>query len=116
MDKEKIIKIAETNSWAVSEETYVNGKGLLFSKFSPAGQDFNIPIEPCVSFGDLLGRIKEYHDNFDIDYETYIWIGTDGHGKNGAPYHIKDLVEDIEACHKMILELYNLLKEGYDKD
>lgn len=116
MDKEKIIKIAESDSWVVSEETFVNGKGLLFSKYSPAGHDFNISVEPSNKFEDLLEHIKYYHDNFDVDYETYIWLDSDGHGRNGAPYHIKDLVEDMEACQKMILELYNLLKKEYDKD
>lgn len=116
MDKEKIIEIANSAFWTISEEAYANGKGLLFSKFSPAGQDFNFSIEPSDTMEELLEHIKEYHDSFDVDYETYIWLGNDGHGKNGAPYHIKDIVQDMEACRNMILELYNLLKEEYDKD
>ena len=44
MEIEKIIKIAESDFWTVTEQTFNNGKGLLFSKYSPAGQDFNIPI------------------------------------------------------------------------
>lgn len=116
MDKEKIIEIAESDSWSVSEETYANGKGLLFSKYSPAGQDFNFTIEPSDTFEELLERIKSYHDDFDIDYETYIWLDNDGHGKNGAPYHIKDLLEDMEACKKMVLSLYNILKKEYNKE
>ena len=28
--------------------------------------------------------------------------GPDGHGKNGAPYHIKDIVCDMEAAEAMI--------------
>ena len=116
MNKEKIIQIANSACWSVSEETFVNGKGFLFSKFSPAGQDFNFSIEPADTFEELLERINEYHDCYDVDYETYIWLDKDGHGKNGAPYHIKDVVEDMEACQKMVLELYNLLKNEYDKD
>lgn len=100
MNKDKIIKIAESDSWKVSEETFANGKGFLFSKYSPAGQDFNISVEPSDTIDELLEHIKDYHDNFDVDYETYIWLDRDGHGKNGAPYHIKDLVEDMEACQK----------------
>lgn len=41
---------------------------------------------------------------------TYLWIGTDGHGKNGAPYHIKDIVSDMEAAEAMIDTLYETLK------
>lgn len=116
MEIEKIIKIAESDSWTVTEQTFNNGKGLLFSKYSPAGQDFNIPIEPSSSFEELLEHIKEYYDNFDVDYETYIWLDNDGHGKNGAPYRMRDVLEDMEECHRMILELYNLLKKNYDED
>lgn len=116
MNREKITEIANSAFWQVSEETYENGKGLLFSKFSPAGKDFNFSIEPSETFEELLERITEYHDSFDVDYETYIWLDKDGHGRNGAPYHIKDLVEDTEACQRMILELHNLLKEEYDED
>ena len=116
MDKEKVIKIAESDSWVVSEETFINGKGLLFSKFSPAGQDFNFSVEPSNTFDELLEHIKDYYDIYDVDYETYIWLDSDGHGKNGAPYHIKDVVEDMEACKKMVLELYNLLKKEHDEE
>ena len=116
MNKEKIIQIANSAFWSVSEETFVNGKGFLFSKFSPAGQDFNFSIEPFDTFEGLLEQIKGYHDCFDVDYETYIWLDNDGHGGEWRPYHIKDIVQDMEACRNMILELYNLLKEEYDKD
>lgn len=110
MKIQDVIEIAEKSSWVVTEETYSNGKGFLFSKFSPAGQDFNIPIEPSDNATDLIRQIKKFYDEFDIDYETYIWLDKNGHGKNGAPYHIKDILEDMEFCKGMVLELYNLLK------
>lgn len=115
MEIEELIKIAESDSWTVTEEEYTNGKGLLFSRYSPAGQDFSISTGPFESAEELLEHIKEYHDNFDVDYETYIWLNSDGHGKNGAPYHIKDVVEDMEYCKKMILDLYKLLLGAYEK-
>ena len=87
-----------------------------FLNFHQQGKISIFTVELSGSFEELLERIKEYHDNFDIDYETYIWLDSDGHGKMGAPYHIKDLVEDMEACLHMILELYNLLKKAYDED
>lgn len=39
-------------------------------------------------------------------------IGNDGHGKNGAPYHIKDIVTDMEEAEKMIETLYETLKKA----
>ena len=51
----------------------------------------------------LIADIKEYYEDFDPDYEAYLWIGEDEHGKKGAPYHIKDIVADMEDAEKMIL-------------
>lgn len=46
--------------------------------------------------------LEKYYEAYDPDYEAYPWIGPDGHGKNGAPYHIKDIVCDMEAAEAMI--------------
>lgn len=115
MEIEELIKIAESDSWTVTEEEYTNGKGLLFSRRSPAGQDFSISTGPFESAEELLEHIKEYHDNFDVDYETYIWLNSDGHGKNGAPYRMRDVLEDMEACEKMIYDLFICYRDAYEK-
>ena len=62
-----------------------------------------IPTASCKS-------LEKYYEAYDSDYEAYLWIGTDGHGKNGAPYHIKDIVSDMEAAEAMIDTLYETLK------
>ena len=59
----------------------------------------------------LLDDIERYYEAFDPDYEASLWIGDDGHGKRGAPYHIKDIVNDMEAAEKMIDELHETLKK-----
>ena len=46
--------------------------------------------------------MKRYYEDFDPDYEAYLWIGDDGHGRNGAPYHIKDIVSDMEEAEEQI--------------
>ena len=60
--------------------------------------------------GSLISEIEDYYEGFDPDYEAYLWIGTDGHGRNGAPYHIKDIVSDMEDAEAMIKTLYETLK------
>lgn len=105
-DIEKIIEIAENLEWTVTEE---ENNEYLFSKYSPAGQDFNMEIE-CKNVDDLINSIYQRYENFDCSYETYIWLDNTGHGKNGAPYDMKDLYEDMEACEQMILDLYNELE------
>lgn len=93
--------------WSVSMEensTYVE-----LSKYSPAGQDFFFTIDTENDRDRFIDNIYNYYENFDVSYETYLWLDESGHGKNGAPYDMKDLYEDMEACEKMIKELYDSL-------
>ena len=46
----------------------------------------------------------------DVDYEASLWIGDDGHGKNGAPYHIKDIVQEMEDYAEALEELAETLE------
>lgn len=105
---DKIITVAEKQGWNVmvcnGENNTVN---LEFSQFSPYGQDFYFSICGKENKPEMLiENIKEYYEGFDPDYEAYLWIGEDGHGKRGAPYHIKTIVEDMEAMEEMIYQLY----------
>mgnify|MGYP006886105311 FL=1 len=59
----------------------------------------------------LIGNIKEYYDNFDVDSEAYLWLDETGHGKNGAPYRMKDVVKDMEEAEKMIDRLLDAIME-----
>ena len=59
----------------------------------------------------LIGGIKEYYDNFDVDSEAYLWLDDTGHGKNGAPYRMKDVVKDMEEVGKMIDRLLDAIME-----
>lgn len=54
--------------------------------------------------------MKRYYEDFDPDYEAYLWIVDDGHGRNGAPYHIKDIVSDMEEAEEQIYELLQALE------
>ena len=59
----------------------------------------------------LIGSIKKYYDNFDVDEEAYLWLDETGHGKNGAPYRMKDVVKDMEEAEKMIDRLLDAIME-----
>lgn len=45
----------------------------------------------------VVDAFQELYDGYDVDYETSLWIGPDGHGKNGAPYHIRTILKNFEA-------------------
>lgn len=102
-----VIEKAENLDWSVNET-----KGdFTFSKYSPAGQDFNFQADSNGKAKILIENIKKAYDNFDVSEETYLWLDNSGHGANGAPYDMKDLYEDIEACEQMILDLYEELEK-----
>lgn len=110
---QKIISVAKQKKWSVSTDETKEGHILFeFSQFTPAGQDFN--FSATMTDGDpatLIEDIKRYYEGFDADEEAYLWIGPDGHGRNGAPYHIKDIVSDMEAAEEMIYQLYETLNK-----
>lgn len=109
---EQITNVAEGLGWQVSTgSSKPNVVEFEFQNYTPAGQDLNFSVEMKDDDPDsLLSEIQEYYEGYDPDYEAYLWIGTDGHGKNGAPYHIKDIVSDMEAAEEMINKLYEALK------
>ena len=117
MDKkfEKIYEIAERNGWQ-ADCYYVGEQGtevtFSFEKYSPAGQDFyfevSVPNEEDedIFYDNVADAIYEYLEGFDVSYETYIWLDETGHGRNGAPYDMKELYEDMEACEDMTHDLW----------
>lgn len=117
MDKkfEKIYEIAESEGWKV-DYSYTDEKEkeviLSFEKYSPAGRDFcfevSVPNEEDEDtfYENVADAIYQYWEDFDVSYETYLWLDDTGHGKNGAPHNMKDLYEDMQACSDMIHDLW----------
>lgn len=107
MNKEinSLIEKIESLDWNVDEE----GENIYrLSKYSPEGQDFSFTVEGN-NKDELLSSMYEYYEDYDVSYETYLWLDNMGHGRNGAPYDMRDLYNDMEACREMVLELYNSL-------
>ena len=109
---EQIIAIAEQLGWQVKTDTDKPDIVVFdFQQYTPKGQDFNVSVEmKDGDFDGFLCGLENFYEGFDPDYEAYLWIGTDGHGKNGAPYRIKDIVSDMEQAEAMIEKLYETLK------
>ena len=99
-DIKKIIEVAEMLDWKVTED---NGEFEL-EKYSPAGQDFIISIS-ADTLEEFTKELSDRYDNFDCSEEAYKWLDESGHGKNGAPYDMKDVYEDMEECEQMLNEL-----------
>lgn len=120
---DKIYEIAESEGWQVSCE-YSDEKEtevcFSFEKYSPAGRDFVFEIcvpnedDEDIFYDNVADAIYTYFEDFDVCYETYIWLDETGHGKNGAPRNMADLYEDTKSCETMILDLWHAL-EGIEK-
>ena len=111
MTKNKIEKIAEELGWTVTWDKNDDGtKFVMFSQYSPAGQDFNVELE-YENLGEIEDKLRKYYDNYDPSYEAYLWLDNDGHGKNGAPYEMIDVYNDMKACEEMIDKLACAIKE-----
>ena len=99
-DQNKIRRIAESLRWNVT----FNDDDVEFEKFSPAGQDFSFNVSAS-SIEELSEQINEQYNDFDCSNEAYLWLDDTGHGRDGAPYDMKDVYKDMEACQEMIREL-----------
>lgn len=111
MTKNDIRIIAEKLGWTVTWSKNNDGtKFITFSQYSPAGQDFNVEVD-YKTLREIKDKLREYCDSYDPSYEAYLWLDDDGHGKNGAPYEMIDVYNDMVACKEMIDKLACAIKE-----
>lgn len=101
-----VIHCAESMGWNVHVDDTQKEKVFDFYKFTPAGQDFSFTATMQENdFDSLIEEIENYYNDFDPDEEAYVWLDHSGHGRNGAPYHMRDVLDDMEAAEKMVGEL-----------
>ena len=108
---QQLLKEAENLGWF----THTDGNFTSFEIYSPENQDFYFEVEHMGSVERLIDGIKSYYDSFDCSAESYLWLGKDGHGTNGAPYDMKDLYNDMEWCQASILRLYTQLEDKFNE-
>ena len=76
------------------------------SDFGSNGKDYT--TELTTERADPISFLKAldyFIEGFDVDYETYLWLGPDGHGANNAPYSIRDILEDNEEYLSRLEEI-----------
>ena len=114
---DRIIEIAESQGFSVSTEIRDDNIEFTFSQYTGFGQDFS--FEATMKDYDIYTLIEEvgdYYEGYDPDEEAMLWVGPDGHGKNGAPYRLTDVVKDMEQCEQMIKNLLDALIETNNKE
>ena len=115
--EELIIEIAANEGWSVDiSEINENVDNICFQCYSPAGKDFSFDVEVKNNNPEsLLKEMADYYDDFNPDREALQWCDQDGHGINGAPKRLKDIIIDFEkveeAIHQLQLTLQRRKKE-----
>lgn len=102
-------KIGRSQGWTIS----VNEDYVYFNTHTNGGQDCNFDIEHFADSEDFADGLYEYYENFDISAEAYIWLDNDGHGKNGAPYDMIDVYNDMKEYRHDIFELWFRLNKAF---
>ena len=110
----QLLKTADGLGWHTSPCNFANETGYELSKYSPAGQDFIVSIESTSDGTEspetLIKNLEEYINGYDPSAEALLWTGPDGHGHNGAPHELEDIISDMKACREMMRELLRAWK------
>lgn len=105
--EELIIEIAADEGWTVDiYEINEKVENVCFQRYSPSGQDFSFQVE--IKDNNPMSLIKEmadYYDDFNPDREALQWYDEKGHGTNGAPKRLKDIIIDFEKIEEAIYQL-----------
>lgn len=114
---DRIIEIAESQGFSVDTEITDDEVRFTFSQYTDFGQDFCFEVVmKDYDIYTLIGEVEDYYEGYDPDEEAMLWVGPDGHGKNGAPYRLTDVVKDMEQCEQMIKNLSDALSEANNKE
>lgn len=91
--------------------------GIVYSlrTFSPFGQDCYAEIDSENDAEMFINNLRNYADDFDVSYEAYLWLDETGHGRNGAPYDMRDVYEDMEWWKNAMTELADTLAEALEE-
>ena len=97
---EELTTIARRLGWAVTPSLFAeHGASVLFSKYSPAGQDFNFEIDA----DNLIADLRRYISDFSETKRAYMWLN----GRGSTSDKPIDIYKDLAACKKMMRELLN---------
>ena len=106
-EKQLIEKIAK------EFEIYVNWyeKDAELSYYSSYGQDYYMTVQDISNAQNFLSDLTDFVKYYDVDEEANKWIGADGHGKNGAPYRITDIIADAEEIKQVYKDFQTELRK-----
>lgn len=108
---EKVQEIAENLGWNITD----CGSYIDFQYYTVYGQDCHMTITAIDDFDTLVQEIYDNYESYDPSEEAVLWIDESGHGKNGAPYEIEDIINDMKEFKNAIYELWKNLNGAKDE-
>ena len=96
--------------------TEIDSNTITFYKKAPNGLDFSFEVDIGDDINDFSRNINNTFMDYDVSYETYLWLDNTGHGKNGAPYELEDILEDIKACEQYIQDATWIVNDFIEKE
>lgn len=104
---DKITEAAESVDWSVTISNNEDGSlDVNFNTDTKFGQDLNCwGTLKDNDYKSLAEEIKNWYEGYDPDEETMLLVGPDGHGKNGAPYHLSDVLADMQDAESKLEDL-----------
>lgn len=112
MTRKQIEKAAEATGWNVTiakrDKKYGGGYTIEFQMYTDFGQDVNETFY-VKNLEDIKHEVYERYQNFDPSEEASIWLDDTGHGKNGAPHDMEDVLKDMKEVEGALANLCNAL-------
>lgn len=103
----KIFEKAVYLGWCIKED----GNYFFLSQKSPAGISVTIELKRTNSMKKFIEIIFDAYRDFDVSSETMNWIDGTGHGINGAPYELENVLNEIKWCKNALCRLWYELEE-----
>jgi len=81
----------------------VDAENLTIAYYTKHGGEENVEV-PYANLNniDIAEWFLDAYTDYDVNYETYIWLDNTGHGKDGAPREIADLLADKQEWEKCL--------------
>lgn len=105
MTRKQIEKAAEEAGWNVTiGKREDGGYYIAFQMYTDCGQDVNESFY-VQKLEDIKSEVYDRYQNFDPSEEAALWIDESGHGKNGAPHDMEDILDDMKEVEKALENL-----------
>lgn len=105
---DKVKKIADDLAWNVK----IDDCNINFQKYASLHQECCFNLEIAETFKEFCDIFYNYYQGFDCSYETYLCLDETGHGKNGAPYEMIDVYNDMKEYERDLYELYKEIESA----